>query len=112
MLLAMVTTTAAAILRLHDAGRLEVGGPADFIVVPATADSAAGSLLQASRRDLACVAIGGRPLVAAPVYADAFTARGMNTGRICVDGVPRLVHAGLRRGIERCTIAEEGVTCH
>lgn len=108
----MVTTTAATILRLREAGRLTVGGPADFAVIPGSADSAAASLLRTTRRDVACVAVGGRPMVAAPAFADAFAARGVATGRLRVDGVSRLAHAGMHRTIGASAIAEDGVTCH
>jgi cytosine/adenosine deaminase-related metal-dependent hydrolase len=110
-LLRMVTTAPADVLRLPDAGRLRAGSSADLIVIPSRSQDAAEALMSTSRRDLALVAIGGRPLVGAPALADVFSARRTDARSIVVDGVPRLAESRLARAIEMCPIREPGVEC-
>jgi cytosine/adenosine deaminase-related metal-dependent hydrolase len=108
-LLRMVTTAPAAIFGLPDAGILAPGGRADLLVVPAASGDPAAALLTAARRDVALVAIGGRPMVAAPALLPLFRARRVATRPACVDGVEKLLDARLARAISRCPIAEPGV---
>jgi cytosine/adenosine deaminase-related metal-dependent hydrolase len=110
-LLQMVTVVAARLLRLHDAGVLSIGAPADLIVVPPVGDEAAAALLAVSRRDLSLVVIGGRTLVGDPTLRSAFDARASRTGSVAVDGNERIAHASLVRAIARCPIEEPGVKC-
>ena len=107
-LLQMVTTAPGRALRLADAGRIAEGGPADLIVLPPS-DDPADALLQARRRDVLLVTIGGRPLLGGQELAPVFDARGAAVRSICVDGVERLAIATLARAIGRCPIAEPGV---
>jgi cytosine/adenosine deaminase-related metal-dependent hydrolase len=107
----MVTTAPRRLLRLSDAGRLVPGARADLLVVPAKKNDAAEALLATSRRDVALVTIGGRPMVAAPWLGAVFRARHAREGRIVVDGVERLADAQLARAIARCPIREPGVEC-
>ncbi len=109
-LLDMVTATAAQLLRLKHAGRLAVGSPADLIVVPPVASTAAEALLQTGRRTLRLVTVGGRPMVGDWAYGSAFRARGSSVRALMLDGVPKLVNAGLARRIAGCPIQEPGVT--
>jgi cytosine/adenosine deaminase-related metal-dependent hydrolase len=108
-LLAMVTTSAARMLRLTHVGRLAVGSPADLIVVPAIGPSPADALLQASRKSLGLVAVAGRPMVGEWRFGPAFRARGGSARSIFVDGVPKLVDSGLARRIAGCPIPERGI---
>jgi cytosine/adenosine deaminase-related metal-dependent hydrolase len=108
-LLRMVTDAPARILRLTDAGRLAVGGPADLIVVPPVTQDPAGSLLATRRHDLSFVAIGGRPVVGSPDFGSVFRARRVRARSIIVDGVERLAAARLATAIAECPIAEPGV---
>ena len=108
-LLPMVTTTAADVLRLDGAGQLAPGRPADLVVVPASAPDAATSLVRTARRDVAFVAVGGRPMVGAPSFAPAFEARAGAAVRIAVDGSPRIAEPWLAGAIRRSPIAEPGV---
>jgi cytosine/adenosine deaminase-related metal-dependent hydrolase len=110
-LLRMVTTAAATILRLPSAGRLDVGAPADVVVLPPHATDAAAALLATTRRELLLVAIGGAPVVGAPALEPIFAARGVNTSRITVDGSLRVAADTLARGIAASPIAEPGVEC-
>jgi cytosine/adenosine deaminase-related metal-dependent hydrolase len=108
-LLHMVTDGAARVLRLADAGRISIGGPADLIVVPPFTHDAAESLLTASRRDLGFVAIDGRPIVASPSFSPVFEARRVRATSIVVDGVERLAAAPVAAAIAKSPIAEPGV---
>jgi cytosine/adenosine deaminase-related metal-dependent hydrolase len=108
-LLRMVTTAPARVLRLADAGRLVPGARADLLVVPASKDDPAAALLDTWRRDVAMVAIGGRPMVAAPWLGPVFKARRRTARPILVDGVERLADAWLARTVARCPIREPGV---
>ena len=110
-LLRMVTTAAADVLRLSDAGRLFPGGSADLIVIPAKRDDPAEALLETSRRDLVLVVIGGRPLVGAPALAEVFRARRISATSIVVDDAWRLAASPLVRAIAACPIREPGVAC-
>ena len=110
-LLRMVTTAPQRLLRLSDVGRLVPGARADLLVVPGNGNDAAEALLATSRRDVALVTIGGRPMVAAPSLGAIFRARHARAGRIVVDGVERLAEARLARAIARCPIREPGVAC-
>lgn len=110
-LLRMVTTAPAGILRLADAGRLVPGARADLLVIPAHHDDEAAALLETRRADISLVAVGGRPMVAAPNLAAVFRARGRGARPIVVDGRDRIADARLARAIARCAIREPGVAC-
>ena len=105
----MVTTGAADVLRLEDAGRLRVGTSADLTVIPALADSAAGSLLKCTRSDVSLVVLRGTPVVGHPALSDVFAARGVDARPVEVDGQIRVMQSRLARALERCAIAEPGV---
>lgn len=109
-LLAMVTGDAAALLRLAHAGRLKVGAPADLIVVPAARETAAETLVGASRHDLALVAVNGRPMIGDWKFAPAFRARGCAVRPVVVDGAAKLMDSGLARRVAGSPISEPGVT--
>jgi cytosine/adenosine deaminase-related metal-dependent hydrolase len=105
----LVTTRAAALLRHARGGRIAVGAPADLVVVPAVTGGPGDALLSASRRDVRLVAIGGRPLVADPVFAPVFDARRVAARPLRIDDAPKLAESGLVRRIAGCPIAEAGV---
>lgn len=108
-LLSMVTSWAADVLRLDDAGRIRVGAPADFIVLPADADSAADALLRCRRSDVALVVRRGTPIVGAMALRSAFDCRAMHVREMTLDGTAHVIEAGLARRIERCLISEPGL---
>ena len=108
-LLAMVTTSAARVLKLKHAGQLAIGSPADLIVVPNRADSLGESLLEARRADVGLVVVGGRPMVGEPRFQPVFDSRRVTTRPIVVDGQPRLAESALARRIAGCPITEPGV---
>ncbi len=107
----MVTSWSADILRLPDAGRIRIGAPADFTVVPAKATTAEDSLLRCFRADVSLVVRRGTPVVGDPALEGVFSARNVHVRPIEVDGQRRLMQAGLARRIERCSIHEPGVRC-
>ena len=109
VLLRMVTSWPAQLLRLPDAGTLRVGASADLLVIPATEESAADALLRCERRDVALVVRRGAPVVGDPALDAAFAAKRTPVRRIEVDGRPRLATAALARRIERCLIREAGL---
>lgn len=109
-LLAMVTTSAAALLHQSRAGRIAVGGPADLVVVPLKSGAPADALLAAGRRDVRLVTIDGRPMVADPDLAPVFQARRLTPRPFRVDEAPKLGDPGLVRRIAGCPIAEPGVS--
>jgi cytosine/adenosine deaminase-related metal-dependent hydrolase len=109
-LLAMVTRDAADILRQSRAGRIAPGLPADFVVLPPLAASAAETLLESTRRTVRLVMVGGRPVVGDRDFADAvFVARRVAARPLAVDGTSKLADASLVRRIEGCPIQEPGV---
>jgi cytosine/adenosine deaminase-related metal-dependent hydrolase len=109
-LFAMVTSSAADILRRADAGRLTVGAPADLLVLSGPVGSAGEALLRSTRADVALVTIGGTPLIAEPALAAVFNRRCMHQRAIIVDGRERTAQAWLARRIERCALREPGVS--
>lgn len=110
-LLQMVTSWAAAILRLDDAGHIAVGVPADLIVLPSRAETAAQSLLRCERGDLDLVVRRGTPVVGSLSLTQVFTTRGIHVRRVEIDGRERLLQSALAKRIEKCLIEEPGVRC-
>ena len=110
-LLRMVTEAPAAILKLADAGRIAAGRAADLLVLPPRDLTAADALVAASRRDVALVTMGGRPVLGSPWLSAVFVARRITAQPVSVDGAERLVSCRLARAIARCPIAEPGVEC-
>lgn len=110
-LLRMVTVAPAAMLRLRHGGRLDVGAPADLMVVPPFAPDAASALLATSRRDVMLVAIDGRPVVGDQAMRPVFAARGTTVLPLGVDGAVRIASSWLARAIARSPIDEPGVEC-
>jgi len=110
LLLRMVTSEAAKLLRQPRAGRLAVGAPADLVVLPALAEDAGASLLQTTRCDVRLVVVDGRPLVGDPDFAPVFKARKVAVRPLRVDASPKVGDSGLVRRIAGCPIAEPGVS--
>jgi cytosine/adenosine deaminase-related metal-dependent hydrolase len=117
-LLKMVTDVPARILRLDDAGRLAVNGPADLVVVPGSANpdrsaqAIADALVGVRRQDVQLVVVGGQPIVGVPSMASVFASRRVTTRGGEVDGTSHLFGLALARRISRCGIAEPGVSVH
>jgi cytosine/adenosine deaminase-related metal-dependent hydrolase len=109
VLLEMVTSSPARMLRLPDAGRIAVGRPADLLVVPAAQESAAAALLRADRSRITLVTIGGRPLVGTRLMRKAFDARCVASVGAVVDGADRLLARHVARRLTRSRISEPGL---
>jgi cytosine/adenosine deaminase-related metal-dependent hydrolase len=109
-LLAMVTTSAARLLRQPRVGRLVAGGAADLIVIPPLAKEPADALLKTTRRDVRLVVVDGRPMIGDPDLAAVFDARRVASRPLCVDAAPKLGASGLARRIAGCPIVEPGVS--
>src|SRR5262249_46052901 len=109
-LLDMVTRAPARVLRLAG-GTLAAGGVADLIVVPPASDTPAGALLAMRRSDLELVSVGGRPIIGAARFSQAFAARQVRTVGIGVDGVERVADVRLAARIRGCAIQEPGIAC-
>lgn len=108
-LLRMVTTAAADVLQLSDAGRIAIGRSADLMVIPATADTAGEALLKTTRSGVSCVTVAGRPMVGDRLFSRVFEARRVEGRSIVVDGVGRLADRDLAKHLARCPIHEPGV---
>jgi cytosine/adenosine deaminase-related metal-dependent hydrolase len=101
---AMVTDTSAALLRLHDRGRLAPGMLADLLVLPAGV-----SLSSAARADVRLVIIGGTPRYADGVYADIFD-DAVWWAPVEVDGRRKFLDGGLVGAVSATGLSEPGLT--
>jgi cytosine/adenosine deaminase-related metal-dependent hydrolase len=109
----LVTSSPAAMLRLPAAGRLDAGVPADLVVLPASAASPGGALINSRRSDVQMVVLDGRPQLAVPEWSDVFGSRAVGSVQIRVDGRPRVADSRLLRAARRFGIHEPGVDlCH
>ncbi|HEY4218298.1 MAG TPA: amidohydrolase family protein [Gemmatimonadaceae bacterium] len=95
-LVRLVTERAAAILRLADRGRLQLGSRADFVILRDSADPYE-ALLETTRADLRAVVRNGVPVLADPDFAAWFAHRGVETTAVLLDGRPKLMAQPLAR---------------
>ena len=91
----LVTTRAAAILRLTERGTLMPGAPADLLIVAERGGGAAASLVGIERGQIRAVVRAGVPRVADPDFAEWFAAAGVETVQVRLDGRPKLLAAEL-----------------
>jgi cytosine/adenosine deaminase-related metal-dependent hydrolase len=110
-LLRMVTEVPARILKLPEAGRIELGLPADLVVLPPREPAAAEALVAATRSDVRLVTMSGKPVIGCPSLSAVFVARRTPAQPVGIDGVERLVSCRLAHAIARCPIREPGVEC-
>ena len=108
-LLRAVTSDAADVLRLDDAGRLGPDRPADLTIVAANGADPCSSVLRARRTTVRLVMIGGRPLVADASFGDLFAATRTRAATSRVDGRPSLLAAPIARRLRRSAIEEPGL---
>jgi cytosine/adenosine deaminase-related metal-dependent hydrolase len=108
-LLSMVTDAASRLLRQQGSGRIHIGCPADFLVIPNSDRDAAVALLKTTRRDVSLVVVGGRALLGARVLAKAFAGRRTAPRSLVLDGALKLCDAALARRIQSCRIQEPGL---
>ncbi|HZR23385.1 MAG TPA: amidohydrolase family protein [Vicinamibacterales bacterium] len=109
-LLPMVTTTAANVIRQPQLGRLQVGGPADLILVPRVGHDPIDAVLATSRRDLDLVVLAGRVMTAGLAHRNIFAARRVTPQVAVVDEVSKYVDPVLATRIAACSIHEPGVS--
>lgn len=105
----LVTTGAAAVLRLPDAGRIAPGAPADLAVVEAAGDDPFDALVRARRADVRMVIVGGHPALAHPSCRAVFAATRTAAVDACVDGAPRLIARWIGRRAAALSLAEPGL---
>jgi cytosine/adenosine deaminase-related metal-dependent hydrolase len=103
-----VTTTAARTLRLPDAGRLEVGVPADLLIIRALYDCPFDSLIAATRADVRLTMINGRACVAEPALSAAFSSTGERPMPAMLDDNPRCVAAWIGKHVTNMQLQEPG----
>ncbi len=108
-LLRMVTSNAARLLRVPEAGRIAPGLPADLIVIPPLAEDPAHALLALDRSRIRLVTVSGRPLVGALDLSSVFTARRVATARAKLDGQARILDGSLARRLRASALAEPGL---
>lgn len=108
-LLRMVTSSAAGLLRIPDAGRISTGLPADLLVIPPLARSPAEALLELERSLIRLVIVGGRPLMGAPELSAVFAARRVATAPAILDGRERILDGSLARRARASSLREPGL---
>jgi cytosine/adenosine deaminase-related metal-dependent hydrolase len=94
-LFAMVSTHAAALLRLPFAGRLEPGLPADLMVLPAKEPDPFDNLIAAQRSALSLVMIGGEALYGEPALMAGLLNTASEATSVRVDGSSKWLRRGL-----------------
>lgn len=94
-LLRLVTTDAARLLGLADAGHLDEGARADFLVVREVDGDPRAALAGSTRAGLRAVVLDGVPRVADPDLLPWLEAAGVPARRILLDGVPKVADARL-----------------
>lgn len=106
-----VTVDAARLLRLGwpGAGRLEVGGAADLVLLPPTDGDPFASLGRLTRAQVGLVLLAGQPLVGAEALRPAFDAAKVAWRRVSVDGASKLMSRRLVKRLQRSQVGEPGV---
>jgi cytosine/adenosine deaminase-related metal-dependent hydrolase len=94
-LLRLVTTDAARLLGLADAGHLGEGARADFVVLPEVDGDPRGALAGFPRAAIRAVVLGGAPRVADPDLLPWLEAAGVPARHALLDGAPKVVDARL-----------------
>lgn len=108
-LLAMVTGIGATLCGRPQAGRLDVGSPADLMVVRDDGRDPAVQLVGARRADLRLVVARGRPVVADPDLAAVFEIAGEAAWPAVLDGRPKLIAARAVAPLLEAGIREAGL---
>ena len=91
----MVTSHAAAVLRLPHAGRLGPGRPADLLVLPARQADPFENLLAAERSALSLVMVGGEALYGDRSLLPGLFSDGRDVAPVLVDGVAKWLRRDL-----------------
>ncbi len=102
-----VTSGAADVLKMADAGRLAPGAPADLVVIRSTAPDPYESVARARRTDVQLVLRGGDVAVADPALAVSFEHATLVAAQ--VDGQPRRLARWIARRVEQMRLGEPGL---
>lgn len=105
----MVTSDAAAILRLHHAGRIAKGLPADLVIFAPNRDAPFDNFANACRADLRLVLLGGLPLIGDPDLAPIFTATRVVAEKVRVDGSEKLMARAIVERFKKSSLCEPGL---
>jgi cytosine/adenosine deaminase-related metal-dependent hydrolase len=104
----VVTSGAARLLRLPDAGRIATGLPADLIVLRANSCDPFTSLIEATRADVRLTMVDGVPSTGDASLAPVFKAAGVATMAARLDGTPRVVAKWIGRRVTAMKLQEPG----
>ena len=104
----IVTTGAARLLRVRDAGRLAQGAAADLVVLRGLRPCPFDALVSASRADVRLTMIAGKPCVAEPALAPAFKAARISSMQAVVDGYPRVIASWIGSQVSKMQLQEPG----
>ncbi len=99
---------ASQLLRLEGSGRIEVGVPADVIVLRPIDTCPFDTLVEAARSDVRMTMIGGEPIVAEQSLAHVFAASGVDSMPAMLDGSPRAVAGWIGRHVAKMRLQEPG----
>lgn len=108
-LLSMVTSDAASLLKLPEAGVLRPGVPADLVVLPGASGEPLQSILRTDRSGLRLVVLGGRAQLGDADMRPAFGAAGIQWVQASLDGRSKVIDKALADKIRRCTVQEPGL---
>ncbi len=109
MMLRMVLSDAARLLRLAEAGRLTHNGWADLVVVKMDDRDPFQALLDSHRADLRMVMLGGKPRIADPDLQHVFTITRTAAEPASLDGVPKWIAHDLIQQMRHIDVNEPGL---
>ncbi len=108
-LFCMITSDAARILRLPHAGRIAARLPADLTIFRLQNADPFESIISAQRADIRLVMIAGRPCLGDLDMAPVFAAAKVATARVRVDGVEKIMAAGIAHRLQGAAVSEPGL---
>ena len=106
----IVSSGAARLLRLPDAGRIVAGGPADLTIIRPLAPDPFDTLVTACRADVRLAMVDGRASVGEPALQRVFDATGIPTMTAVLDETPRLVARWIGKHVAHMQLQEPGFT--
>lgn len=107
-LLRAVTSDAANILRVEDAGRLVRGFRADLVILPKQFQAAGDAIGKLERGDLRAVILNGEVQIADPDFAAWMN----DASPILLDGRDKVLRGALAAKLAHNSIGEAGLTLH
>ncbi len=108
-LLSLVSRDAASVLRIAGAGRIAPGAYADLVIVRCAEENPYQVLLDAHRRDLRMVMVGGRPCIADSDMEGAFQLTRTPAELVWLDDIPKLMAGALVNRLRRTDLEEPGL---